>query len=179
MFSDKEDYLQDQPYHNVTIIKSGGLLGCILNYFKVSSHKLFQINKFLSARFYAAVVGAIVKKQGINIIHAHSLYYGYLASYVSVDVPIIFTPMGSDVILHAQNNYIYKYMASRAFKKADVVTGDSVLLQQKGFKVGAREESNYVIQNGVDTSIFYPKENSLYKNTILILMTLLFLALGG
>ena len=30
--------------------------------------------------------------------------------------------MGSDVILHAQNNYIYKYMASRAFKKADVVT---------------------------------------------------------
>ena len=48
-------------------------------------------------------------------------------------------------------------MASRAFKKADVVTGDSVLLQQKGFKVGAREESNYVIQNGVDTSIFTKK----------------------
>ena len=39
--------------------------------------------------------------------------------------------MGSDIIIHSQSNYIYKYMAQNAFKKADVVTGDSLLIQKR------------------------------------------------
>ena len=164
LFSDKEDYLQDQPYNKVTIIESSGLIGNILNFLNVKSHKLYQLNKLISVAYYASKVDAVIDKYSIDIVHAHSLYYGFLASYISGNVPVVFTPMGSDVILHAQTSYIYKQMAKKAFARANIVTGDSVLLQRKGFKVGARKKNNYVIQNGVDTSIFYPRENSIKKD---------------
>ena len=36
------------------------------------------------------------------MIHAHILYYGYLASYIKSNIPNIFAPIGSDVIIHAK-----------------------------------------------------------------------------
>ena len=80
---------------------------------------------------------------------------------IKVNVPIVFTPMGSDVIINAQSNRIYRYMANQAFERADIVTGDSLLLQRRGYEVGAKQEFNYIIQNGVDTEFFYPKGNEL------------------
>ena len=163
LFSDKENYLHDQPFEGVKLNHSAGLIGGILNFFGIKSHKLFQINKLISAKYYAYRVDALIKSENIEVVHAHSLYYGYLASFLKAKVPVIFTPMGSDIIIHAQNNYIYRYMAHQAFLKAKVVTGDSLLKQKRGYKLGAKAEKNYIIQNGVDSSIFYPKENSLKK----------------
>lgn len=161
LFSEKEDYLNDQPYENVTVIKSSGLIGKFLNYFKFRSHKFFQLNKLISARFYASKIDALIECQNIDIVHAHNLYYGYVASFLKTNIPVIFTPMGSDVIIGAQNNVIYNHMAKKAFAKAHSVTGDSVLLQRRGFQVNAPRDRNYIIQNGVDSSIFYPRVNSL------------------
>ena len=90
---------------------------------------LFQINKFLSGILCCCSWNDC--KTGDQYYPCALIVLWHLASYVSVDVPIIFTPMGSDVILHAQNNYIYKYMALELLK-ADVVTGDSVLLHAEG-----------------------------------------------
>lgn len=174
LFSDKEDYLSNQPYKNVTIIEPESLIGKVLNGLKIKSHKIHQLNKLLSTKFYAKNVNACIDEYGIDIVHAHSLYYGYLASFVNADIPVVFTPMGSDVILHAQRSKIYRGMARRAFSKATIITGDSLLLQKQGYKVGARVNSNYVLQNGVDTDIFFPKDNLLAqkydvkKNEILI-----------
>lgn len=163
LFSDKENYLKDQTFEGVEINHSVGLLGSILNIFRIKSHKLFQINKFISARYYAFKIDALIKSKNIEVVHAHNLYYGYVASFLKAKIPVIFTPMGSDIIIHAQDNPIYKHMAHRAFRKADVVTSDSLLLQDRGYQVGAKPERNYIIQNGVDSSIFYPKDNSLKK----------------
>jgi len=57
-------------------------------------------------------------------------------------------------MFYAQTNPIYRLMAEKAFSRADVVTGDSVILQRSGLKVGAKTTPNYMIQNGADTSIF-------------------------
>ncbi len=161
LFSDNESYLQDQPFRNVKVRKSQGLFGKVLNSLNSKSHKLSQINKFVSARYYARQIDRLIRDEEIEIVHAHNLYYGFVASFMKSDLPLIFTPMGSDVIVGAQTNLIYRHMAKRAFHRADVITSDSFLLQRKGFDVGAREEKNYVIQNGVDSSVFYPKPNSL------------------
>jgi len=161
LFSDKEDYLLNQAYQNITIIESEGLFGRILNLFKLKSHKWYQLNKLVSVSVYAKRVDAVIDKYDIDIVHAHSLYYGYLASFIKSNVTIVFTPMGSDIILHAQNNRLYRHMALNAFKKAHITTGDSLLLQKQGYKVGAKKDNNYIIQNGVDTSIFFPKENNI------------------
>ena len=161
LFSDKEDYLKDQPFNNVTIIKSNGYFGRLLNSLTSENHMLYQMNKLLSVRYFAYQVDKVIKKYNIDIVHAHSLYYGYLVSFIKSDVPIVFTPMGSDIIIHAQKNFIYRHMAKKAFNRADVITGDSLLLQKQGYKVGARKDRNYVIQNGVDRSVFFPKSSNI------------------
>ena len=161
LFSDQERHLNKQQFNNVTIIEYEGYLGKLLNYFKINSHSFFQINKFISSRYFASAIDSTIKKFDIDIVHAHSLYYGYLSSYIRSEVPIVFTPMGSDVIIHAQKSFIYRYMAKKAFKRAYIVTGDSFLLQKCGYQVGASRTRNYVIQNGVDSSVFFPKPNQL------------------
>ena len=81
LFSDKENYLKDQTFEGVEINHSVGLLGSILNIFRIKSHKLFQINKFISARYYAFKIDALIKSKNIEVVHAHNLYYGYVASF--------------------------------------------------------------------------------------------------
>lgn len=161
LFTDKEDYLEDMPFKNVSIINSNGFLGALLNYFKFSSHKLFQINKLISSKFYAKKIDKFIRLNNIDIVHAHNLYYGFVASFLKSDIPIIFTPMGSDIILHAQKSYVYNYMAKQTFSQIDIITGDSKLIQSQGYKLGAKENSNFIIQNGVDTKVFYPKNTNI------------------
>ena len=159
LFSDKEDYLLDQPFNGVKVTHSSGILGGMLNFFAIKTHKLFQLNKLLSAKYYAYKIDTLIENENIEIVHAHNLYYGYVTSFLKANVPVVFTPMGSDIILHAQNNVIYEHMARKAFNKAVAVTSDSLLLQKRGLKVGAKAEKNFIIQNGVDSSLFYPKQH--------------------
>lgn len=169
LFSEKENYLNDQPFKGVVITHSEGVLGRVFNYLNITSHRLFQLNKLLSARFYAAKIDQLVLKQKIDVIHAHTLFHGYITSYLKSSVPVIFTPMGSDIIIHAQQNLIYKVMAHKAFKKATVTTGDSIILQQQGYKVGAKAQNNHIIQNGVDSSIFKPRTAKKLKQDLGVL----------
>jgi len=164
LFSDKENYNKDQQFKAVSVTHSAGLLGGVLNFFKFTSKKFYQINKLISARYYAFKIDTLIKSEKIDVVHAHSLYYGYVASFLKSQVPVIFTPMGSDIIIHAQQNVIYKYLAQRAFYHAVAVTNDSLIQQKKGYKVGAKAEKNYIIQNGVDSSIFYPQDNTIKQD---------------
>jgi len=163
LFSDKEDYLQKQPFDRVTVIESTGYLGRLLNSRKIRHHFLYQFNKLTSARYFARHIDKVIQEYGIDIVHAHSLYYGYLASFIKTDVPVVFTPMGSDVIIHAQKSRIFRHMSKNAFRRAHIITGDSILLQRQGYKVGARKDRNFIIQNGVDSKVFFPKAHNLRK----------------
>ena len=161
LFSDKEDYLNDQEFDRIKIIKVESWTGKILNFLKIKKKLPYQFNKLTSVYGYAKKLNQTIYDLDIDIVHAHSLYYGYLTSFVKNDIPIVFPPMGSDVILHAQNSIIHRYLANKSYGRANVVTGDSILLQNKGYSVGAKKENNFIIQNGVDSSIFSPKSNNL------------------
>lgn len=160
LFSEKENYLSNKKFKDVEIIYSQGLLGGILNIFHSKSHKLFQLNKLISTLIYARKIDQIVREKNIHIIHAHNLYQGFICSYIKSKVPVVFTPMGSDIIIHAQQNFLYKFMAKKAFKRANVVTGDSLLIQKRGLLVGANQIKNYIIQNGVDSKKFFPNSSN-------------------
>ena len=114
------------------------------------------MNKFISVRNFASEIDQIIKTYNIEIIHAHSLYFGFLNYFINSSIPKVFTPMGSDVIIHAQKNIIYRYMAKKAFLASDIITNDSIVLQNKGYLLGGRKKENYIIKNGVDINIFYP-----------------------
>jgi len=114
---------------------------------------LYEVKKYLSLR-------------KPDVIHAHSAQYGFLAS-LSGFRPYIFTPMGSDILIMATKYFLYRILARIAYKNADVVTGDSKVIQKKGFVLGAKQGNNYIIQNGVDTSMFNTSVNK-YKTRKLL-----------
>lgn len=159
LFSEKENYLNVKEFRNVHITYSEGMFGRFLNFLKLKSHKLFQLNKLISTIFYARLIDKIIKEKDIDIVHAHNLYEGFICRYIKSKIPVVFTPMGSDIIIHAQHNFLYKFMAKRAFYRADIITGDSKLIQKKGLLVGSKKQKNYIIQNGVDSKRFFPKRS--------------------
>jgi glycosyltransferase involved in cell wall biosynthesis len=163
LFSDKENYLPRQEFKNITVIESSGFFGWLLNSIKSKSHLLFQINKIVSIYYFSRKIRKIILDQKIDVIHAHSLYFGYLSSFIKLDIPIVFTPQGSSIIIHAQKNYIYGKMAEKAYNAASLITGDSLIIQNKGYLVGAKKQNNIIIQNGVDTKIFFEKNNNFKK----------------
>lgn len=164
LFSDREDYLNRQKFDDrIKIIEDYGYLGKLLGMLKIKSLSFAHINKLISSRRFTKLINAIIDEYQVDIVHAHSLYYGFVSSGIRNDIPVVFTPMGSDIIIHAQKHPIYRYMARKTFSRADVVTGDSVLLRKQGYKVGAKPKHNYIVQNGVDTEIVYPKGNDLKK----------------
>lgn len=164
LFSDREDYLPRQQFGpKVQVIERYGHLGRLLGALALADGYWSRLDKLLSTGRYTRHIQRIVDEQRVDIIHAHSLYYGFLAAGIRRDVPVVFTPMGSDVILYAQTNPIHKRLARAAFARADVVTGDSILLQTQGYKVGARPDHNHIVQNGVDTEVVHPRRTDLKR----------------
>lgn len=162
LFSDKKETRNKLIYpKNIKIIESEGHFGPVLNKLSVKKQQLRHIDMLLSVKKFVKEIKDIIINHEIDIVHAHSLYYGFLASFLNNEIPVIFTPMGSDIILYAQTSKIHNYMAKKAFKRANVITGDSKILQSQGIKIGAREHNNYIIQNGVDTDLFFPTKSEI------------------
>ena len=164
LFSEDSSLLPDRQFKNVEVLLNNGILGSFLKFIKSESRLLLHFNKVISVKVFAKAIEKIILKKKIDIIHAHSLYYGFLASFLKINIPIIFTPMGSDIIIHAFKSRFYNFMAKRAYNSCQIITGDSKLIQRKGYELGASESNNYIIQNGVDSKIFYPSKNSI-KNS--------------
>ena len=82
-----------------------------------------------------------------KIIHAHPLYYGLICKFINKKY--IVTPQGSEILVRAKNNYIYRFFAGMILKGAKTITTDSFLMKESInnlYKLNA-----YVIQNGIDT----------------------------
>lgn len=144
-----------------TIIESGGLLGKMLHLLKQDSPKMRHINKVLSLYYFRYLVNRLIKQLKIDIVHCHSLYYGYIGTGVPTNIPVVFTPLGTSIIVHAQKPGYYKKMAKAAFSRADIVTNDSKILQRAGYAVGAKKEGNFIIQFGVDQKLCKPYQSSI------------------
>lgn len=152
LFSDlKPDYKKVHFHKNVKLVEMPSMI----------DFKSRHINKITSILMYKKAIENIIKKEKIDIIHTVALYYAFLASYLKTDLSIIYTPQGSELLMRAQNNRLYSYMARRVFKRVDVITGDSRAIQNAGFLFGAKKEKNYIIQNGVDLNIFNPSVESI------------------
>lgn len=125
----------------------------------VVNTKSRHLNKFLSAIDLIKKVNVLMREHNFDIIHSVALYYGYIASYIKTDVAKIYTQQGSELLVRADKNFVYRHMARRVFSTVDCVTGDSEAIQRKGLEYGAKLENNYIIQNGVDLDIFKRKKS--------------------
>lgn len=101
-----------------------------------------------------------------KIIHAHPLYYGFVCRVIYKKY--IVTPQGSEILVRAKNNYLYRFFAGIILKGANSITTDSYKMRD--------EINNFynlkanIIQNGVDTFdiIKSTKEKYIFKNEYLL-----------
>ncbi len=160
LFSFIEPYAHSSSLKNVYLLHSYGFLGFFLKFFKVNTNFFYNFNRIISIPLASIKLSIFIKKNNIQIVHAHSVYYGFLAYFIIPKVKIVFTPMGSDVLVHPVNSIFYKIMTRIAYIKPAMITGDSYLIQKTGLKYGANMKKNFVIQNGVDQDIFYPSSKN-------------------
>jgi len=150
LFSDyKEEYKPVNFHPNVKIIQLPPLL----------ETKSRHFNKLISLFFYASCIKKIIREYDIDIIHCVAIYYAFLATFVKTDKQIIYTQQGSELLIRAKKSKFYKYMANRVFRRVNIVTGDSKVIQKAGLDCGAPKKNNYIIQNGVDLDLFTFNKN--------------------
>jgi glycosyltransferase involved in cell wall biosynthesis len=148
LFSDNKPYYKEIFFHeNIKIIESDPFI----------ETKNRHLNKITSIVKYKHQIEKIIKEEDIEIIHCVALYYGFLSTFLKTDLPVIYTTQGSEILIRSQSSIFYKHMAKRTFDSVDIITNDSHLIQKAGIEIGAKKENNYIIQNGVDISIFNEK----------------------
>ncbi|HAT8499798.1 hypothetical protein JS87_15985 [Vibrio vulnificus] len=153
IFSDyKPEYNKVNFHKNITLIE-------VPPFIRTSSR---HVNKIISIPLYVKMIDDLIKKYNIDIVHCVAIYYAFLSTKIKSKVPVIYTQQGSELLVRAKTNYVYKYMAKRVFDNVDCVTGDSLAIQSAGFALGAKQKNNVIIQNGVDLNQFCLK-NKLKK----------------
>lgn len=168
LLSDERGYEKKQVYQNVKIIKHPGIIGKFINYFNISSTFLRHLNKFLSTDIYVKLANEVIETENIDIIHAHSLYYGYIASKIkNKKIKIIFSPLGSDVMVDAFNKAFYKKMVDKVFLRTNIITADSNAKLNACKKLGSGQIESHIIQYGVDKNHFeYKSKKQIDLNKI-------------
>ena len=95
-----------------------------------------------------------------DILHAHSLLYGLWGAKACYH-PFIVTPYGSDAIIYTRKYKLYRELARYTYKKADLITQDSLECQKVSRELGIPTDKSVIIQNGVDTTRFNPSVNGM------------------
>lgn len=98
----------------------------------------------------------IIRQISPDIVHAHQVTPSGLWASLSNFHPFIMTPMGSDVLIHARENLLYKLITKYVLRKADLITSDSITLQDAIFELEGKAEKTHFIQNGIDLTVFNP-----------------------
>jgi len=121
--------------------------------FKISNRIVsFGVNLLNFPRLFSRLK-RLLKDISPDIIHAHQVYpYGFWGALYNFH-PFVVTPIGSDVVILANKYYIYGKITEFVLKKADLVTGDSLVLKENCKKFGLKE-GYQLIQNGVDLNRF-------------------------
>ena len=93
-----------------------------------------------------------------RMIHAHPLYYGLICKLLNKKY--IVSPQGSEILVRAKKNYLYKFFAGFILKGAKKITTDSNMMKKTINNLYKLD--SYVVQYGVDiSSILKIKEKNL------------------
>jgi hypothetical protein len=138
--------------------------------------KLFLIDKFLFSKqlklgniwrniFKLLVLPIqIYKLRAYDINHPNTIYHAQPMYYMLLcwlsGVKFIGTPQGSEILVRPFRSKLYKCLAIRVLQAADIVTIDSVNMQEKIFALSKKKAM--IIQNGIDIKSIH---NYDYQNT--------------
>jgi len=107
---------------------------------------------------YAVALGRVRQLLGTirpDILHTHFLTgYGYWGAFSGFR-PHVLTVWGDDVYVTPHETRLKGWLARRALRSADLVTGDSEDIIEHAVRMGARRDACHVVQWGVDLDRFH------------------------
>jgi len=152
-----------------------------LAYFEEAGHELFifsedprgiphdiQMPDSVTIRYFSSVrVGrslhlagselcSFIREVRPDIVHSHNHWPYAVWGALSGFQPQVFTPQGSDILIHPKEKFHINLLARFAYKRCNSVMGDSRVLQRAGYKLGASRHHNYIVQFGADLTQFRP-----------------------
>lgn len=149
--------------HQVHLISVHGpaLDGATLEMPKVIPHYFPQFSSQKLRLAFTFLFGGILTRRIVNrikpdVLHAIELSEGFCGA-LSGFHPFVMTPIGSELLVYARKYLIVRLVSRYIFRKADVVTINSVPLKEASIALGATEDRSYMIQWGVDFTQFNPQ----------------------
>ncbi len=104
--------------------------------------------------------GLFIRRYSANweadILHAHRVNSAGWAGVLAGHPRFVVTPWGSDLYIQPQNSFIARFLAKFVLGRAELITVDSVDLQNLAIFLGAHPNKTHLIQWGVDVDLFSP-----------------------
>lgn len=88
-----------------------------------------------------------------DVLYVQGAGYGFLSILFPKKI-VILEHMGSDVIIQASKSYLRRFIHRLGYRNVDAIVQDSRLAQSKGIEYGAPEHNNFIINVGIDHSVF-------------------------
>lgn len=111
----------------------------------------------------------IIKQVAPDIVHCHfASSYGFIGN-ISSNVPTITSLWGSDILVSAKRNLLFRYFVYIALKKSKYILADSDELLEKANHIFPIQHKSSKIHWGINTSYFYPSNNIESGNQLKIL----------
>ena len=115
---------------------------------------------YLNFIFWIIEARRLIKVIKPDIIDGHYItVYGFLAAWSGFH-PLVVTAWGSDVLIQAKNNALWKFVAKYALKKADLIVCRSPVSAREISSLCGQVNRIHVILIGVDTDEFKPVQDS-------------------
>lgn len=121
--------------------------------------KVYEVNYklwSLSPLFKAIAIRKIVRRIKPDIVHAHQVTPFGLYGYLSGCKPFVLTAWGSDIFIMPKKSILIKYLTKLVLKHADLITCDSVHLNDEMVHLDANSEKIEIILFGTDSKKFDP-----------------------
>ncbi len=147
-------YFSDNGYdvHLVTFTKTEHIEGV----------KVHNLRYFLKWAYPLRIIEVrrTVKRIGPDVLHAHYVsHYGMYGALTGLK-PFVVSAWGSDVLTEPEESRIKKHTVKYVLTKADVITCDAQHMREAMKRLGAVPEKIRIINYGVDTQKFSPRERS-------------------
>ena len=140
---------------NIHIIKKkfsgGGTLTRMINFFPA----LLEIKK-------------ILKRINPNLIHGQDAGGNSWLAALSGFRPLVITPWGSDILIHAKEDFISGFFTKYALKKADLILCDGANIRDEMIKMGISNSKIKIFAFGVDVEKFKPALKESKRRKIIV-----------
>lgn len=111
----------------------------------------------------------VLKQVQPDIVHIHQvnrLAYFTARTCDKMNIPVVTTAWGSDVLIIPQANAFYKMLVRKTLERSAIITADSEEMIQAMKKLHASDRKYHLLQYGVDVIQSQDKVNVIYSNRL-------------